>query len=319
MVERKLSRRRFLTVIAAASPSVFAGSTLAFSNDVRSWNGTALGAESQMFFDGLSDRQTKNVIAQVLGEVERLEQVFSLYRADSELNQLNKTGVLRNPSHDMQILLTRALEFCRQTDGAFNPAIQPLWKMISTHFANSSIDEPSAEHIQQVLTRCDPAGIRIREGQINLHSGMALTFNGIAQGYITDQVTSLLHQTGLRHVLMNLGEMRALPGRGWDVRLGHGGKMRLAGRALATSEPAGTVLSPDGIWHHLINPATGNSAHDVRQVSVVARDATTADALSTALAVSSAPARALIAERFPDVGIRTITAEGSEERSGPLV
>lgn len=318
MAENDLSRRRFLTIIAAASPTILVGDVSAFASDVRTWNGTVLGAESQLVFDGLPEQQTRRVVAQVLGEVERLEQIFSLYRSDSELSRLNETGELRNPSHDMQVLLACALGFWRKTDGAFNPAIQPLWQALNTHFAKSPDEEPPAENIRKAAGLCDPEGISIDRGAIKLSPGMALTFNGIAQGYITDQVTGLLQQAGLRHVLINLGEMRALPGRGWDVGLGGGGQIHLASRALATSAPAGTTFSADGKWHHLIDPVTGNSARDVRQVSVVAGDATTADALSTALAVHGGAVKS-IAARFPNVGIRTVISDGRVETAGSLV
>ena len=46
--------------------------------------------------------------------------------------------------------------------------------------------------------------------------GMAVTLNGVAQGYITDRVADLLRGRGFDNVLVELGEIRALgppPGR----------------------------------------------------------------------------------------------------------
>ena len=55
---------------------------------------------------------------------------------------------------------------------------------------------------------------------------MALTLNGIAQGYIADRVVALLRAEGLSDVLVNTGELRALGGHpdggGWPVSLNDG-------------------------------------------------------------------------------------------------
>ena len=40
--------------------------------------------------------------------------------------------------------------------------------------------------------------------------GMALSFNGIAQGYITDRITEMLREAGLTRALEDMGEIRAL-------------------------------------------------------------------------------------------------------------
>jgi thiamine biosynthesis lipoprotein len=57
--------------------------------------------------------------------------------------------------------------------------------------------------------------------------------------------------------------------------------------AIATSSGRGTRFDAAGRHHHLFDPATGRSADRCASVTVVAPRATTADALSTALAVAS--------------------------------
>ena len=38
---------------------------------------------------------------------------------------------------------------------------------------------------------------------------MAITLNGIAQGYATDQIVSLLKKSGVHNALVNIGEYAA--------------------------------------------------------------------------------------------------------------
>ena len=61
---------------------------------------------------------------------------------------------------------------------------------------------------------------RDRPGRIGFRRpGMAVTLNGVAQGYITDRVADLLRVRGFDNVLVELGEIRAL-GRHPDGRPG---------------------------------------------------------------------------------------------------
>jgi len=127
-------------------------------------------------------------------------------------------------------------------------------------------------------------------------AGMAVTLNGIAQGYVTDRVAALLRAHGMDHVLIDLGETRALgahpDGRPWRVGLADPGdpdriaeQVPLADMALATSGGYGTRFEASGRHNHLIDPRSGICAPADRSVSVVAPDATTADAASTALSL----------------------------------
>ena len=120
---------------------------------------------------------------------------------------------------------------------------------------------------------------------------MAVTLNGVAQGYITDRVADLLRGRGFENVLVELGEVRAL-GRCADLEPWRAGiadpedpsavllELPLLDSALATSGSYGTWLDPAHRHHHIFDPATGRSAHRQAMVSVTAPRAMVADALS---------------------------------------
>lgn len=97
---------------------------------------------------------------------------------------------------------------------------------------------------------------------------------------------------------------------------GSGYEAELIDGALATSEPAGTPLSADGRWHHLIDPRTGRCGSGLTSVSIAAPDACRADALSTALAVSGEPAIASIAGAFPGIAILAQRSDGTTISAG---
>jgi thiamine biosynthesis lipoprotein len=303
-----VTRRRALALFAAAGTLAAAGLPGAAHARYR-WSGTALGAEASITIEGMDRMASRSLIARACDEIDRLEQIFSLYRRSSEISRLNATGRLDGASHELRLLLDRSLSYWQATGGAFNPAIQPLWQLLASHFsADPASPDPAPDRISATLKLCDPGRIIRRGGRIELAPGMALTFNGIAQGFITDAVAGLLADAGLANILIDLGELRALPGRPWRIGIaGSDSRFDLNDRAAATSSGAGTPLSADGRWHHLIDPLSGTSPHHLGAVTVTAATATEADALSTALFVLPPDVHASILRRFPDARIATAT------------
>ncbi|MBZ0261464.1 MAG: FAD:protein FMN transferase [Hyphomicrobiales bacterium] len=296
----KLSRRRALTITAATGASMLASGNLA-RELVFTWTGTALGADARITVAGLSHREAIQAVELAQNEVERLESAFSLYRPDSELSRLNRDGYLDHPSQDFRQLLGQSLTASEQTLGFFNPAIQPIWSFLAKHFAGGGRDGPDPTDIKRILERCDPTRISLSPSRTEVAPGMALTFNGIAQGYVTDAVARIFESHGLRDILINLGEIFALPGRNWDIAVAGGNRhLAMSDHAAAQSAGRGTVFTPDGRWHHLIDPSTGRSANQFASVTVTAATATEADFLSTALYVAARPQHVEIMRNFPN-------------------
>lgn len=287
----RMSRRRLL-LFAAVSGSATIGPGHV-TGGVLVWRGFAMGADAEIRMAGLDASAASRIVRLARSEIDRLERAFSLHDPQSELSCLNRERRLDGASHDFRHLLAYSLSMHARTGGAFNPAIQPVWQYLAGHFARSA-GEPDRQTLRQRLALADPAGIDIHGAKIRLRRNMALTFNGIAQGYITDRVAELLRAEGLTDILIDLGEFRALPGRSWQI-----GELSLSDRALAISTGRGTPLSADGRWHHLIDPHTGTSPAGNRDVVVTTSTATEADALSTAFSVAHPETRLDIVERFP--------------------
>ncbi len=125
---------------------------------------------------------------------------------------------------------------------------------------------------------------------------MAITLNGIGQGYITDRIADILLASGMDQALVDMGETRALGGRPdggpWLVGLedprspGQADQtVPLRDRAIATSGGYGTQFDAAGRFNHIFDPHTGAMCSRYLSVSVIAPSATMADALSTALAL----------------------------------
>ena len=296
-----IDRRRFLAVSAVAAAGLAGTARAALPLVV--WRGQALGAMASIRLAHPDRMAAERLIGECVAEIARLEAIFSLYRADSAVCRLNAEGALDTPPLELIELLSRCAAFSERTGGAFDVTVQPLFRAYAEHFARPDAD-PAGPPIEDALTLVGWRGVEIGPERVAFaRPGMAITLNGVAQGYITDRVAELLRARGMTDVLVDLGELRALgrhpEGRPWRAGLpGRAATFDLvegAGTAaLAVSSGSGSPFEPTGRLNHLLDPATGHCAAPERLVAVLARDATTADAVATALAVVPTP-RALAA------------------------
>lgn len=325
MNHRRCSRRRALTVIAAAAGMPFlASGGAAERTPVFGWRGRALGAEAQLLLAHPEHAAARRIVARCLDEIARLERIFSLHLPDSEIATLNRTDRLDAASHDFRILLAEAQRFSELSGGAFDVTVQPLWQLYAAYFTANPDDVagPPADRIEAARRRVDYRAVAIDGARVGfLRPAMAMTLNGIAQGYITDRVADLLRAAGFESVLVQLGETVAgAPppgGRPWQVGISDPfapdrvlETIDAVDLAIASSSSLATRFDAAGRHHHLFDPATGRSADRCASVTVVARRATTADALSTALAVLPAAAAPDLL-RESDAAALFVAADGS--------
>ena len=295
-----LTRRRMIAIVATAAGSAFlAGGRTARAGDPVRWHGSALGAQVSIEIYHPDRAEALRLVDRCVLDVRRLERQFSLYRADSDICTLNRTGILVSPDADMVALLKASLLFADLTNGAFDPTVQPLWQLYAGHFSSDRADPegPSTEKLTEALAKVGCAGLLVSEDRITLtRRGAAITLNGIAQGYATDHVVQNLRSAGLSTTLVNMGEIRAigarLDGTPWRVGLADPDRpgvltetVDLVDRAVATSAGAGFRFDSKGRFTHLFDPSTGRSPSLYRTVSVIAPTATEADALSTAFSL----------------------------------
>jgi thiamine biosynthesis lipoprotein len=224
----------------------------------------------------------------------------------------------------MRFLLAEAVRFGKLSQGAFDVTVQPLWELYARHFSRHPEDSsgPPAELVTRAVGLVDYRRIQTEPDRITLPSGMAVTLNGIAQGYVTDCVADLLRARGWNNVLIDLGELRGLgahpDGRPWTAALPNlpdterGALMvPLSERAIATSSGAATRFEASGKYHHLFSPTSGRSAVTYAVVTVAAPRATLADALSTALFVAPYSAAEAMLSELPEVEAWLWFADGS--------
>lgn len=295
-----LNRRRFLTMSAACLATPVWADLATFAT----WRGTALGAPASLRIEGMDQVQAAPLFDRVEAELLRLERIFSLYRLDSQIVQLNQTGILRNPAPELLQVLSLSAALNRATNGAFDPTIQPLWQAR----ALGGTDALAADHaVGWDHLQFDTSRVQFDR------PGMAITLNGIAQGAVTDHIAQLLRDMGLRNVLVDLGEIAAMGGHasGADWQVGVADpqgqivqRLTLRDRALATSAPMApiTTLAPKGA--HVFHPLGQMAVNQL--VCVSAPNAMLADGLSTALCMIDVAELEPVLLQFPQSQIEKI-------------
>ncbi|MGO4558178.1 FAD:protein FMN transferase [Mesorhizobium sp. 2RAF21] len=301
----RITRRRFIRISGAVAGVSLAalGAGLALPGRAsplfHEWRGVALGADASLQLYHPDAAEAERLIADALDEVHRLERVFSLYDNTSALSRLNRDGELADPPQELVELLAESARYARATGGAFDPTVQPLWTLYANHFGVADADPngPSSADIGGAVAKCGYQRVNVDTSKVAFErSGMGLTLNGIAQGYITDRVAELLRARGVTHTLVDMGETRALDahptGRPWSVGIKNPraedrliAAIALDNQAVSTSGGYGTQFDAAGRFNHIFDPATGSCANRYLSVSVVASTAACADALSTGLSV----------------------------------
>ena len=322
--KQRLTRRRFISVLAAAGAAqCMSHRSLAGGVRTFGWEGIALGAHASLTLQHPDEGAAKSAIAACLDEVARLEAIFSLHRPDSALARLNARGRLDAAPADLRVLLAEALTLAELSGGAFDPTVQPLWALYAQHFSSSGADPegPAPDAIGRAKALVDWRKVEIENAGIRLREpAMAISLDGIAQGYITDSVGALLRDRGFDHVLVNMGEQLAL-GPKWDGAVWRVGianpaapetvltELSLSRGAIATSGGYGFHFDPARRFTHILDPSTGAPARQWASVTVVTDRAAAADGLSTALTVAPAERASQI---LPQGATAYVVSAGSE-------
>lgn len=270
----------------------------------------------------------------ILGEIERLRQIFSTYDPQSEISRLNRTREPMVVSPEMIGVLKRYEIWQARTQGAFHGQLGQLvqvWKD-----AEASQREPDARTLSQIVQQLREPGWRIDElaRTVTRLNDQPLNSNSIAKGFIIERAAEAARAKApnLQGLLLNLGGDMSVWGRdetdqpGWTIGVQDPlhpednapalARLRLHNQAVATSGGYARYYTINGTRHsHLFDPRTGRSADGAASATVIARDNATANALATTLCVLT-PAEGLrLVAATPGAECLVIAKDGTQFRS----
>lgn len=258
-------------------------------------------------------------------EIARVEEAASLFRPTSALSRLNSEGGLDDPPPALLEMLTQAQEVAHLTDGAFDVTVQPLWNLYATAFAAGRA--PTDDELKLVREMVGYKHIAIETKRIKLlKPKMALTLNGIAQGYATERCLKALAGHGIKDAFLDTGEI-GISGRrdsehAWTTAIAdprregaYAALTRPASGILATSGDYATAFTSDFATHHIFDPATLKSPAELASVSVLAQSGGLADALATAMMVMGRDRSMDLARKLAGVEVFLVAKTGERMRT----
>ena len=231
-----------------------------------------------------------------------LEALFSVTLSDSEVYAVNHAdGVPVALSPDTLALLTDALDWCRQTDGALDISIYPVLR--TWGFTTGEYRVPNDDEIAELLTRVDYTRVATdaEAHTVTLPPDMEIDLGSVAKGYTGNAVMQAFRDAGVTSGMISLGgNVQVLgtkpDGTDWHIAVqdpsgdGYVGIVSVADKAVITSGGYERFFEQDGVTYwHILDPETGKPARSgVVSATIVGADGTMCDALSTALFVMGA-------------------------------
>jgi thiamine biosynthesis lipoprotein len=238
----------------------------------------------------------------VFAEFRRLDQLLSHWVDTSAVSRINQAaGVKPVPvSAEVLEIVQTARAVSRKSGGAFDITIgayRGLWKFDED--LDGSIPAEAQVAARRKLTGWRDVIVDARRKTVKLRRRrMSINLGGIAKGYAVDRAARILRDRGLTDFIIQAGGDLYVGGskggQKWRVGIRDPRGARdetfalteLEDRTFSTSGDYERGFVKDGIrYHHILDPRTGHPARQVRSVTVIASDAMTADAWSTALFV----------------------------------
>ncbi|MBN2021226.1 MAG: FAD:protein FMN transferase [Pirellulales bacterium] len=272
------------------------------------------------------DEATANRAAETaFSRFRQLNAIMSDYDAQSELRKLGDLsgdGQFHPVGEDLWRVLAASREFSRQSDGAFDVTVGPVVRLWRRARRQHELPKPVQLAAARRAVGWELIELDEKRRAVRLAApGMRLDLGGIAKGYAVDEALKAMAAVGVDRALIDaggdIGLGAAPPDKpGWRIgviRLEANGPPQhyvvLAHRAIATSGDTWQSVEINGKrYSHLVDPRTGVGLTDHSNVTVIASDATTADALASAVSVLGPEKGLALVDRTPGAAALVLRA-----------
>jgi thiamine biosynthesis lipoprotein len=249
-------------------------------------------------------------------EVNRIHDLMSVHKQNSEVGVLNKKGYHEGVSNDTRFVIQRANDFSELSDGILDITILPILKLWEEKARRNKV--PTDAEIGKRLELVNYRNILIEDKNIRFRkAGMGITLAGVAKGYAVDKAIEALSQHHIRHALVNAGgDIRVTGGKTetipWKIAIRD---PRNKARIIAAVELHDQAIATSGTYQRsfndIINPKVGSPAQGVLSSTIIAKKAIDADILATCVFVLGAEKGMELLRRLDGVRAIVITSDGS--------
>ncbi len=269
-------------------------------------------------------------------QLSQVDKCMSTYDANSQISRVNRLAC-RKPvrvSKELFEVLQKSIYFNQLTGGAFDITIGPLVELWQNAAETNSL--PSQKMLESARQRVGCQNIVLDHNSMSVRltlPGMKLDLGAIAKGYAIDKAVQAMRRCGATAGLVDLGgDIRCFgetdrKDNFWYVGVQDPAKAEkdtLSGQSILTLKLKNEAAATSGDYRrfhlikgkkysHIINSATGSTGGQPASVTIIAPNATGADALATAVSVMGCQKGLQFIEKLPGVEAVLIPAAGGPE------
>ena len=274
-------------------------------------NYTSFSQQSQKQIEGYAqgttyhityiDKDNRDLQTEIDSLLEKFDLSVSTYNPKSVISKVN-TNVEVELDNYFITCFKKAKEVWKNTNGAFDPTVQPLTNAWGFGPGKKmTIEKAKIDSILQFVgfNLIELNGNKI----VKKDSRVALDFNAFAQGYSVDVVSNFLNSKGIKSYIVEIGgevfaKGKDLNGAPWKVGIEQPfdnkeqlnplkAVIELNNKAISTSGNNRRYFIENGIkYAHHLDPRTGYpSKNNLLSASIIANDCISSDANATGVLV----------------------------------
>lgn len=282
-----------------------------------------MGTEVSVYLWHEDDDVAAQAVEAVFAEMDRINAMMSTYVETSQISEVNRGAAVDwvVAGAELYRIVQRSLDISLLTRGAFDIT----YDSVGQHYDFRERRRPDSATVARELEKIDYRFVETDDANFALrfaHEGVRINLGGIAKGYAVERGVQVLVDLGVRHARVTAGgDTRLLGdrlGQPWVIGVRDPNdenavtvRLPLEDEAISTSGDYERFFIEDGTrYHHIIQPATGAPAAEVRSTTVVGPDAVMTDALSTSVFVMGVDQGLRLISTLPDYEGIAIDAEG---------
>lgn len=266
---------------------------------------TRMGCRFEIVVVDEDELHARAAIDKAYAEIDRIEQLISSWRPESQTYQINQAAGLHpvKVSDELFQLCQRSLKIARWTDGAFDftmAGMHGIWR-----FQGENLVPPSQEAIEKARHLVNFRMVELNADQRTVFlkaPRMRIGFGANGKGYAANRAAQVLKAEGIDNALIDAGGDLLVLGHDahnapWRVGIRHPRapgmlimELRMSDKAVVTSGDYEQFFIHDHKrFAHILDPRTGWPATSLSSVTILCPDAELADGLATAVFVMGMP------------------------------
>jgi thiamine biosynthesis lipoprotein len=218
---------------------------------------------------GLDEQHALELTEKIYAEINRVELMADRFNPRSEISMINRLATVEPfpVSDEWFAMIEQCINFNRISAGLFDVTVNSFNKL------KNGINDIELD--SELKTVCFK------------HPDVQIDLNGYIKGYALDKVKEILTENQCNDALVNMGNSSILAlgnhpnGEGWKVSHPH-----KPDKTIILKDECLTTSGNVDHYQHIIDPQTGEPVNSTTIISVITKNATDGEMLSTALCIA---------------------------------